>query len=284
MPWHAWLGGGARFTLKATAEKSKLIHTGAIEERFVRWLAALGHAPDSEGAEHYIHIRMFRDSLAVSIDSRTHPLHQRGYRPHFVNGSLRETLAASCIAATLPEDLTTVCDGFAGAGTLLLESHFWPFGQVGAPVEPAESPRESIDRWPSMPADLPVFRRTISRRRVIAVDADPKAVEACRRNSQELGVDWTIEQGDFSRLAELVAGNTGGTWMVSNLPYGKLVRPNDLRRLTARLVKWLPNSGLDGASLLAAPDTIQVPDSPNWDTPLSFSNRGLGVRLFRWRR
>ncbi len=284
MPWHAWLGVGARFTLKATAEKSRLIHTGAIEERFVRWLAAAGHTPDSEGPEHYVHIRMFRDSLAVSIDSRIHPLHQRGYRPHFVNGSLRETLAASCIAATLPADVSVVCDGFAGAGTLLLESHFWPRGETGANLDSEESAQESIDRWPSMPKDLPVFRRTVSHRPTIAVDADPRAVEACRRNAEQLGVSWTIEQGDFTRVGELVGGASGGAWMVSNLPYGKLVRPNDLRRLTERLVKWLPSSGLDGASLLASPDTIQVPDSPNWDSPLQFSNRGLGVRLYRWRR
>jgi 23S rRNA G2445 N2-methylase RlmL len=283
LPWHAWLGTKARFTLKATAEKSRLIHTGAIEERFVRWLTALGHTPDSESPEHYLHIRMFRDTLAVSIDSRTQPLHQRGYRAQFVNGSLRETLAAACVSATMPADVKTVCDGFAGAGTMLLESHFWPFHETTVAVDPTSRASESIDHWPAMQSDTTRARREVTKRRVIAVDVEPKALEACAHNSASLGVSWTIEQGDFSRLSSLIQAEDGPAWMLSNLPYGKLVRPPELRKTIARLVEWLPKSGLAGASILASPETMSMPRSPGWDAPLQFSNRGLGVRLYRWR-
>ena len=72
-------------TPQASTRKSKLYHTGAIEERVARWCPS---GPTT------VLIRLNKDKCTVSIDTSGERLHRRGWRLENGPAPMRETLAA----------------------------------------------------------------------------------------------------------------------------------------------------------------------------------------------
>lgn len=293
--WHAWCRPGDVVSLKVTTARSRLMHTGAIEERFARWLEAAGVHVRPEEVVHALHIRMEDDTLTVSADTRAVPLYQRGERGRLVSGGMRETLAAAMSACALPSDADVVIDPFVGGGTVLLESTWWP-AALTAVESSARGAGElhggSLESWQVWPAFSSVTAtqqiRERSARRLMGGDVDPVAVEAARANLGHLvqgpaGADVEVHTGDFEGM-DLSACAGERAWMVSNLPYGHRVRPADLEQTFRRLGRWIARGPLKGVIVVNGHRAFAAASGLQWDRRLTFRNRGLPVECLVWRR
>ena len=94
-----------------TTSKSKLIHTKAVEERIVKWIGEeLGldlrnDMPDTTQDNQTkptlrILVRIERDTVQLSLDATTYPMHLRGYRVNPHKAPLREDLAFALLMAS----------------------------------------------------------------------------------------------------------------------------------------------------------------------------------------
>jgi putative N6-adenine-specific DNA methylase len=308
--WHAWCRPGDSVQLKVTTARSRLMHTGAIEERFARWLDSAGIHVRPEQTLHALHIRMEDDVLTVSADTRALPLYQRGERGRLVSGGMRETLAAAMSACALPPDVDVVVDPFAGGGTVLLESTWWPASMdaaadSGAPVSAETSPSgpESWQVWPAFAGvSGPLTQRLRSSRTLVGADIDPVAMDACRINLEHLrsgiaagarseagrgapdrSATVHLHTGDFEGL-DLRPWSDGRLWMASNLPYGHRVRPADLEQTFRRLGRWIQRGPLEGVIVVNGHRAFAEASGLIWDRRLTFRNRGLPVECLVWRR
>ncbi len=287
LPWHAYLRAGAPVRISVTARKSRLFHTGAIEEHARRAIAArLGACPvpsQSEDASE-IHLRLERDEVQPSVETSGERLHRRGYRTHVGPAPLRETLAAA--AARLLDDASPeraeapVWDPCCGSGTLLME---WLLRRQAGPL--SGDRHFAFERWPIHDAAAYAIWKARQRDasgtarlgRALGSDRDSRVLGAARRNAERAGVQaaCTWLEGDFKDVARLVPE---GQRVLTNLPYGK--------RLAAGKAQSSAFADLDGL-LGARPDlrpalvltTAPLPRKARceWQTVARFANGGIRV-------
>lgn len=230
--------------LRTTSHRSKLHHTGAVEER-LRRLLALGPAP-AAGVEdaQLVVVRIDRDRINVRVDSSGAPLHHRGWRGPAGKAPLRETLAAAALAAIGWQPHQPLVDPFAGSGTIPIEA-----ARRAAGLAPGAHRRFGFERWPSFaPGTWASVRAGIATADVsaaagaeaapiVARDRDAGAVAAMLENAARAGVARRIDvdRGAVSDLVPPDAARPG--WIVTNPPWGGRLRggSGDVRDLYARL-------------------------------------------------
>ncbi len=128
----AWIVGPNNSTVEvaATSQRSRLFHTGLIEEQIAEELRAQG-VRVAEHGDVTIYAELWRDTVTLGVGLGGESLGKRGYKIDLRSlASLKEELAACCIAGfeswatSESEDVTVdaVCVPFAGSGTLAVES------------------------------------------------------------------------------------------------------------------------------------------------------------------
>ena len=128
LPWENWIGKSDAFPVKGHAIKSKLfsvpdcqsIIKKAIVERLsthygIRWFS------ETE-AKYQVEFFLFKDVVALMIDTSGVPLHKRGYRPASGAAPLRETLAAALALIARPRRDVLLWDPLCGSGTIPIEA------------------------------------------------------------------------------------------------------------------------------------------------------------------
>jgi putative N6-adenine-specific DNA methylase len=153
LDWHQWLVPGVPRSLRVATRKSKLYHTGAIEERVARGIRrALQERQDLapqqnhggphvgadeteeglESAQACVAVRLDRDRCTISLDASGTPLHRRGYRINPHRAPLREDLARALLVASGWDRHMPLLDPCCGSGTLIVEAGIlaasWPPG------------------------------------------------------------------------------------------------------------------------------------------------------------
>src|SRR4030095_2309855 len=124
LPWPRWLRRDGPFPVHATARKSRLYHTGAIEERVRRGIAMAlaGGGELAAGPAVPIAVRVVDDIVAISLDTSDQPLHRRGYRLESAKAPLREDLAHALLLGAGFARGQALLDPFCGAGTIAIEA------------------------------------------------------------------------------------------------------------------------------------------------------------------
>ncbi|MBI4770121.1 MAG: hypothetical protein HY784_06840 [Chloroflexi bacterium] len=144
LPWEAFLRPGGLLAFNVSAHKSRLIHTGAIEQRLAEAIGErLGQPSPADRAGQLILARLDHDACTLSVDTSGAPLHRRGYRLATAKAPLRETLAAAILLGSgypgpgQPPIATIggcpparesapgpgpLVDPFCGAGTIAIEA------------------------------------------------------------------------------------------------------------------------------------------------------------------
>jgi putative N6-adenine-specific DNA methylase len=158
--------------LRTSSHRSKLHHTGAVEER-LRRLLALGPAPAAEVEDaQLVVVRIDRDRINVRVDSSGAPLHHRGWRGPAGKAPLRETLAAAALAAIGWQPHQPLVDPFAGSGTIPIEAARWAAG-----IAPGAHRRFGFERWPSFaPGTWASVRAGVATADVSPADLSPADV------------------------------------------------------------------------------------------------------------
>ncbi len=128
LPWEDYIGSSDAFPVKGHCIKSKLfsipdcqsIINKAVVDRLssaygIRWFT-------EDGAKYQIEFFLFKDVVALMLDTSGVALHKRGYRPAAGVAPLRETLAASIAYTARPSEDILFWDPFCGSGTIAIEA------------------------------------------------------------------------------------------------------------------------------------------------------------------
>ena len=190
LSWSGWLKHDVPRVIRASAKKSRLYHSGAIEQRVMQGITRrMKDSPPPIGQESSdqiasLVVRMEHDVCTISLDASGQPLHRRGYRLNPSYAPLREDLARAVIMASGWDRQRPLVDPMCGSGTLLIEaamlSTSWPPGMgrkfgiestaLGAKVSIDEVKQERMKQVQPLTATI------------IGSDRDERAIAAAREN------------------------------------------------------------------------------------------------------
>lgn len=254
LPWSGWIARGTPRCVRASCRKSRLWHSGAVEERVGRAIARrLGDdlAPTGAAGAVPVLVRLVDDVCTISLDLSGEPLHRRGYRLDPGLAPLREDIARALVIASGWDRVSALADPLCGAGTILIEAALLACGMapgrlrgfaaertaVGDAVDLAELRAEAEGRVRPLRAPL------------LGSDRDARVLEAARANAGRagFGVDGIVlECKPLSAVSadELTARGVGA--LVTNPPWGLRVgdpaRLRSLYQTLGRLLDALPGN------------------------------------------
>jgi putative N6-adenine-specific DNA methylase len=199
LSWTGWLKRDAPRVIRATAKKSRLYHSGAIEQRVMQAITRRmkDNPPpvDAEAIEQAasLVVRMDHDVCTISLDASGQPLHRRGYRLNPSQAPLREDLARAVVLASAWDRKRPLVDPMCGSGTLLIEAAMlasnWPPGMrrrfgiestaLADKVSLDEVKQDRMTRFQPMTA------------LVVGSDRDERAIAAAKENLA--GLDFPIQ-------------------------------------------------------------------------------------------
>jgi putative N6-adenine-specific DNA methylase len=296
IPWERFIAAGVPVRIRVTSRKSRLYHTGAIQQRFHEALqyrlgraSLLAGAPsddekEGEDAQLFV-IRVVRDVFTISADSSGALLHQRGYRQAVAKAPVRETLAAAMLLAGGWDGRTPLVDPMCGSGTIPIEGAL-----IARRIAPGLHRSFAFVRWPEVDSEL--WARTREDAESLAMpnapalirgsDRDAGAITAANSNADRAGV---LQDIDFVARSlsgmDCTAGNAGT--VATNPPYGVRVgAASELRDLYARLGQVLRSrcSGWQFVLLSANPRLEAQLKLPLQEL-LRTRNGGIPVRILR---
>jgi putative N6-adenine-specific DNA methylase len=235
-----WVAPGSPVRVRVTSHRSRLLHTGAIEERMRRVLA-LGAVPPAGEEAALLVVRVDHDRVSVRVDSSGAPLHERGWRGPAAKAPLRETLAAAMLTASGWGPGRPLVDPFCGSGTVAIEA-----ARRAAGLAPGADRSFAFESWPSFApgtwasvrAEVDGWRTAASASPpapIVARDRDAGAVAATGENAVRAGVADLVDVDEAAVSALVPPDAAGAGAIVTNPPWGGRLRGGDLRDLYARL-------------------------------------------------
>ncbi len=191
-------------TPQASTRKSKLYHTGAIEERVTQWCTP-GPTP--------LLIRMNKDKCTVSIDTSGERLHRRGWRLENGPAPMRETLAACLLRRSGWTPGEALYDPMCGSGTFLIEAAIQAAGRL-----PGEGREFACESWWTHRADpiIPAAVETI----ISGSDQSAASISAAQANAKRAGVECPMQVNEASLVQPMAEQGL----LIANPPYGKRAR------------------------------------------------------------
>ena len=192
-------------------------------------------------------VRVFRDQVTLSADAAGALLYLRGWRQAVAKAPLRETLAATLLAASgwadgeIPRG--PLVDPFCGSGTIAIEAAL-----LARRMAPGRGRRFASEAWPGLGLTVETRDAIWAAARAHAAaselphspvlisghDRDAGAITAALSNAERAGVSADVE---FSRqsVSQLPPDDSEG-WLVTNPPYGaRIGERTALRDLYATL-------------------------------------------------
>ncbi|MEC7585001.1 MAG: class I SAM-dependent RNA methyltransferase [Planctomycetota bacterium] len=238
LPWAKWLRSDTPVSVRATATRSRLYHTGAIAERVRTGIAtALNSEPDPEDASSAasVTVRLVSDRVTVSLDTSYEPLHRRGYRLDGAKAPLREDLAHALLLAAGYRGDMPLLDPFCGAGTIAIEAAQIATKRPPGRLRPAPlgmTPMADEDRWHQL---LEQTAPSQPEAAIAASDRDQGAAEAAVANAERAdcatAISCTVGAFGAHPWFETATEHPKGL-IVTNPPFGRrIARGNNLRNL-----------------------------------------------------
>ncbi len=208
---------------------------------------------DTERPDISLSLQVIQRKARVFLELQGDPLNMRGYRRRQIQAPIRETLAASMIAASGWHPQTPFIDPMCGSGTFAIEAALKaiqsaPGIQRHFAFEKLPFFADFQTQWRDLRAAAKEkskqARKNISLE-IRARDIDTGALEIAQNNAQTAGVDEFIrfEKGDVFSLKPVSAA------IVTNPPYGERITVNDLELpefyyQLGRHLRTFPNASL----------------------------------------
>jgi len=296
--WERFIAAGALVRFRVTSRKSRLYHTGAIEQRFAEAIEhRLGKASDvsklaadeetgtqDADAQLFV-IRVVHDVFTVSIDSSGALLHQRGYRQAVAKAPMRETLAAAMLLASGWDGRAPLIDPMCGSGTIPIEAAL-----IARRIAPGLERTFAFVRWPEVDEARWTLLRDNARGLALprastlirGSDRDAGAIDAARANAQRAGVDGDLGLEVQPLSAMRCTAAVGGS-VVTNPPYGVRVgEAAALRDLYARLGQIIRSRCPDWRLvILSANARLEAQLRLSLSELVRTRNGGIPVRILR---
>ncbi|PCI43371.1 MAG: RNA methyltransferase [Proteobacteria bacterium] len=225
MSWERFIPKGAKVSVQASAEKSKLMHTDKIAECVLAGIQdALGKRLDKEdGSEQHVYVHITNNRCDIRIDASGERLDRRGYRLASAKAPMRETLAAGVLQWMDWKVDEPLLVPMCGSGTLAIEAallgrkiasnmqHAFPFKDWDVFKE--KSWLRVLEKTTAMAKDALPLKIEVS-------DVHVGALAASKENAERAGVlaDLNVQQQDVCKLKPAKDGEAG--LIVCNPPYG----------------------------------------------------------------
>ena len=187
---------------------------------------------DTERPDISLSLQVIQRKARVFLELQGDPLNMRGYRRRQIQAPIRETLAASMIAASGWNPKTPFIDPMCGSGTFAIEAALKAIQSApGIQRHFAFEKLPFFDDFQTQWRDLRAAAKEKSKQarknislEIRARDIDTSALEIAQNNAQTAGVDEFIrfEKGDVFSLKPVSAA------IVTNPPYGERITVNDL--------------------------------------------------------
>jgi putative N6-adenine-specific DNA methylase len=286
LPWGSFLRQDMAIEIRATAHRSRLIHTGRIVETvnaaIDRALGRVASSGVSAGFKQLILVRFEEDSCTISCDSSGELLHKRGYRSAAGAAPLRETLAAASLLLLGWDGSIPLCDPLCGSGTIAVEG-----GLLAAHRPPGRHRHFAFMHWPGYRPGLWQALTAAADRQIIvpasaifASDSDPRVLAVAAQNAQQAGVAEIV---DFS-CSELqsLPVRSGPGLVLCNPPYGiRLEQGEDLLALYRNLGNGFSRAFPGWTIAFIAPDeSLALATGLEVHSRARLVNGGLAVSLY----
>ncbi|MCU0844769.1 MAG: hypothetical protein MUC76_07575 [Spirochaetes bacterium] len=293
-PWELYLSEKAPAAFSVSCGKSRLYHTGRIEEEvragIVERLAVYGKTLPADGVDdaapaQTVFVRFENDLCDLSLDSSGAPLYRRGYKTHVAQAPLRETIAAALLRASGIERCDTLVDPMCGSGTFCIEAaHIWS-GRCPGIARPF-----AFELWPAFrPAAFAHLKKTSCRetaaastdaaKRIHCADIDPAAVEATGGNARRAGMEGVVlprKESFFAAVPDIPPG--AKTLLMLNPPYGERIPRRNLAAFYRRIGETIRARYAGCAYCVIVPGIeIEKALSLPWDRKIVFMNGGIRV-------
>ncbi|MGC6487374.1 MAG: THUMP domain-containing class I SAM-dependent RNA methyltransferase [Planctomycetota bacterium] len=232
--WRDWLTPRVPLDLRAASKRSRVYHTGAIQERLFHAIGrAFGAAPalarDEDPVTAPLHVRFVDDTCTISLDATSTPLHRRGYRLDGRKAPLREDIAHALVLASGFGPGDALLDPFCGSGTVAIEAaaiaRCVPPGRLRPPPM-QHSARFDHDAWTRL---LDAVQPNDDLPPIACSDRDEGAVAATRANAERAGVGDVLQTGAHAFAAQpwlQQGGAPARGVLATNPPYGVRVKGN----------------------------------------------------------
>lgn len=283
LDWQALLAGGAP-GVRAVCRKSRLYHSGAVEQRVREGIAARLRGSDG-GEAVVVQARLLHDTCTLSIDTSGAPLHRRGWRVDGGKAPLREDLARALVLASGWDGTTPLVDPLMGSGTIVLEAAAlalrMPPG-AGRTFAFEATPLFDAATWREVVAAGDARVLTTLPAKVAGSDRDAGAVQRARDNAQRLGVEAHVELRqaalrDATFLGDAAPPAAGA--VVTNPPFGHRIgdhRLPELYQSLGALLRRLPGGWR--VAILAADRRLALRTGLPLRTAFLTGHGGLKVR------
>jgi putative N6-adenine-specific DNA methylase len=286
LPWGSFLRPDTAVEIRASAHRSRLIHTGRIVETVSAAIdRALGRGVIGGGCSGFtqlILVRFDEDRCTISCDSSGELLHKRGYRAAAGVAPLRETLAAASLLLLGWDGTIPLCDPLCGSGTIVVEG-----GLIASQQPPGRHRPFAFMLWPgyrpglwqalTAEADRKVVRSPSS---IYASDQDDRVLAVAEQNAQQAGV---AEMIDFrcSNLTSLPV-RPGPGLVLCNPPYGiRLEQGEDLPGLYRNLGDGFRHAFPGWAIAFIAPEEyLALATGLELHSRARLVNGGLAITLY----
>ncbi len=238
LPWEDWIGRRDAFPVKGHSIRSALTSVPALQSIIKRAVVArlsekYGIAWfDETGDKYQIEFFLFKDEVALMIDTSGTPLHKRGYRTEANAAPIRETLAAAIAAYSRPRENVLLWDPMCGSGTIAIEAAL-----LANNIAPGAHRHFAAERYPMFKAttwknarEEAEDNRLHTGIEIYASDIDPAAIEVTQANIKRAGVgDWVKA---FRADARKISAEGRRGTIVTNPPYGeRLMSPAEVEKL-----------------------------------------------------
>lgn len=236
IPWHQWIREDATVQVRATCAKSKIFHTGAVQQRVETAIdKALDRTDPGNGPPVVMMVRIHRDVVQLSIDTSLTPLHRRGYRLETAKAPLREDIAYSMLYAAGIRNYHGLMDPLCGSGTIAIEGAAMKMGLP--PGRLRDIPMEGTafyrpELWnellnQALEASEKLIATLGSQPLVMAGDRDEGAIGAATANAERAGVTQFLDVSaralsDYDWFAPTHTGPES-VLIATNPPFGKRI-------------------------------------------------------------
>lgn len=230
--WRDWLAPRVPLDLTATSKRSRVYHTGAIQERIYNAVGrAFGQEPrlarSGDDVVAPLHVRFVNDTCTISLDATSTPLHRRGYRLDGRKAPLREDIAHALVLASGLAPGEALLDPFCGSGTIAIEAasiaRCVPPGRLRAPAM-QHSACFDHDVWQGL---LDEVEPNDDMPQIACNDRDEGAVGATKANAERAGVLEHIDADVHALAAQPWLQPDGAPErgvLATNPPYGMRVK------------------------------------------------------------
>ncbi len=197
LPWELYLAKNQPLKVHVTATKSRLHHTGAIDQRIREnaYLRLESEGPslsseDSAADIQNLFVRNIHDRFDISLDSSGDLLYMRGLKNQGGRAPMRETLAAGLLVLAGYDGRMPLLDPMCGSGSFSFEA-----AMMAKNIPPGWYRNFSFQVWPCFREGAYRYARKQAEEqirkdtqaKVFASDTDPMVCDALKGASKTAG-------------------------------------------------------------------------------------------------